>query len=255
MNDLLDRIWETKNKNCLLFAYPQPITESLLRWVDENNPQHYNKNHFLALEELSAFDLQAAVEFQKQAGLQGFLLKSRKRLSNELIVHFGLKEEKQLLMAQLTDRSAAWKTNPAVQIKDCQSTAVADDLMVACVSLTEDPNRQRWIRHTMEEALEAARRHPNYHWLVAYEGGQVIGRCYAFADCGCVQMEDLWVTPHARQRHAATTLMKYVRDHFDGLFFLHTEAEDSVKSMYGKLGFEIVDEVYEYSKVWGNPHE
>ena len=88
MNDLLDRIWETKNKNCLLFAYPQPITESLLRWVDENNPQHYNKNHFLALEELSAFDLQAAVEFQKRAGLQGFLLKSRKRLSNELIVCF-----------------------------------------------------------------------------------------------------------------------------------------------------------------------
>ena len=127
--------------------------------------------------------------------------------------------------------------------------------MVACVSLTEDPNRQRWIRHTMEEALEAACRHPNYHWLVAYESGQVIGRCYAFEACGCVQMEDLWVAPHARQRHVATTMMKYVRDHVDGLFFLHTEAEDSVKSMYGKLGFEIVDEVYEYSKVWRNSHE
>ena len=255
MNNLLDCIWKTKMKNCLMFAHPQQITENMIRWVDEKNPLHYNRNHFLALKELSDMDIQAAINYQLKSDLQGFLLKTRSKLTDELIAGFGLKEEKQLVMAQLTDNSRGWDINPSVQIKDSREEDVSADLMTVCLSLAKNDLQQRWIHQTVEEVLEVSQSNPCYHWLVAYKNDLVVGRCYVFEECGCVQMEDLWVAPQARHCRIGTTLMKYVRENFEGLFFLHTEAEDSVKTMYSKLGFSVVDEVYEYSKIWRNPYE
>ncbi len=255
MSELLDKIWETKVRNCLMFSYPQQITEQLIRWVDEENPLHYNRNHFLALEHLSDIDIRAAIAFQKQKELSGFLLKSRTKLSDEIISEFALQEEKQLIMAQLTNQSTLWKTNTEVTIKDCQTEDISNDLLAICLSMTEDSNQRRWIHHTMEEVLDVAKCNSNYHWLVAYFGEQAVGRCYAFEACGCVQMEDLWVSPEWRHRAIATTMMKYIRDQFKGVYFLHTEAKDDVKEMYRKLGFDVVGEVYEYSKIWRQQHE
>lgn len=254
MNDLLDRIWMTKVQNCRMFAAPQLVTERLLRWIDEKNPRHYNKNHFFALGELTASDIHAAIQFQKQNGLHGFLLKSRNPLAEEIIATFGLREEKQLIMALIDDQSSGWKNNSKVQILDCQTADIAEDLIELCLSMSNDAAEQRWIRRAMEEALEVAEENANYHWLLAMQDGKAFGFSYVFEACGCIQMEDLWVDPQVRRRSVGSTMMKYIADHFSGTFFLHAEAAESVKMMYDNMGFIAVDEVYEYSKVWRDSH-
>lgn len=32
--------------------------------------------------------------------------------------------------------------------------------------------------------------------------------------------------------------------------FLHADADDTPKEMYGKMGFETIDQMYEYVKMW-----
>ena len=80
--------------------------------------------------------------------------------------------------------------------------------------------------------------------------GKVVGACYAFAKCGYVVMDSLIVNEEARKQYVATTLMKYIAEHFEEQMFLHADADDSPKDMYAKMGFEVVDSLFEYCKIW-----
>lgn len=42
----------------------------------------------------------------------------------------------------------------------------------------------------------------------------------------------------------------YIADNFDGIMYLHADEDDTPKDMYAKMGFEIIDVLYEYSASW-----
>ncbi len=249
MSDLIEQIRQVKWHNCEMFAHPLPISKHLLRWQDKNNPLHYNKNHFMALEALSADDIHRAIVFQKERYLQGFILKSEQPLPQELVEQFGLQEDILLLMAQQKN-DAKWKTNPQVKIRDCQKADITADLLKACMELGENEYHRKWIRRAISEALKTAQHHPEYHWLAAYYQEKLVARCYALEWNGWVQMEDLWTHENFRRQHIATTLLAYIRENFGERIFFHTEAADSAQDFYRKLGFETVAHCYEYRKEW-----
>lgn len=76
------------------------------------------------------------------------------------------------------------------------------------------------------------------------------GACYAYAIDGYVVMDALVVREAFRKRYVATTLMKHIASQFKEEMFLHADADDTPKEMYRKMGFESVDELYEYLKMW-----
>lgn len=41
-----------------------------------------------------------------------------------------------------------------------------------------------------------------------------------------------------------------IAEHADGIFYLHAAANATPKDMYAKMGFEIVETVYEYYLEW-----
>ena len=250
MDRLLEQIRATKWHNCELFAKPLHLTENLLRWQDDNNPLHYNKNHFAVQGKLCPEDIKTAITFQKENMLSGLILKAEQPLAKDLIQEFSLLEEEILLMAQLRDESVSWNINDKIEIRDCQKDDISYDLLNACMALAENSYHRRWIRTTMEEALSVAKMHPEYHWLAAYFNGQLVARCYVLEWDGCVQMEDLWVHEEFRHQRIGTSLLKYIHDHFRGTLFFHSEAEDSTKEFYHKLGFDTIAFCYEYRKEW-----
>ena len=65
-----------------------------------------------------------------------------------------------------------------------------------------------------------------------------------------VVMDALVVREAFRKRYVATTLMKHIASQFKEEMFLHADADDTPKEMYRKMGFETVDELYEYLKMW-----
>ena len=249
MNSLLSRIRQVKRHNCEMFAHPLIISDNLLRWQDKNNPLHYNKNHFMATGTLTVEDIEKAIAFQKERNLQGFILKTEQPLERELVEQFALCEETLLLMTQQKN-AVQWKINPNIEIRDCQETDISVDLLNACMELAESEYHRKWIHRAISEALRAAQSHPEYHWLAAYLDGKLVARCYALEWNGLVQMEDLWTHKDFRHQHIATTLLEYIRKTFRQDIFFHTEAEDSAKDFYRKLGFETIACCYEYRKEW-----
>jgi len=91
---------------------------------------------------------------------------------------------------------------------------------------------------------------PGFHYYVAYLDGKPAGACYAYAIDGYVVMDALVVREAFRKRYVATTLMKHIVSQFKEEMFLHADADDTPKEMYRKMGFETVDELYEYLKMW-----
>ena len=89
-----------------------------------------------------------------------------------------------------------------------------------------------------------------FHYYVAYLYGKPAGACYAYAIDGYVVMDALVVREAFRKRYVATTLMKHIASQFKEEMFLHADADDTPKEMYRKMGFETVDELYEYLKMW-----
>ena len=250
MKELLLQIYKVKQHNCHMFADPVCLSENLIRWQDDNNPLHYNRNHFLALGEISHNDIEIAIEYQKQRFLQGFILKTELPLSAELIEKYQLKEEKILLMTRLGEENSQWKINPHITIKDGQKEDISEDLLAVCAETAESDYHRKWIEKAIRECLSAAQTHPEYHWLTAYLDGKTVARCYVLDWAGFVQMEDLWVREEFRHQHIATTLLQYIRENFGERIFFHTEAADSAQDFYRKLGFETIAHCYEYRKEW-----
>ena len=109
----------------------------------------------------------------------------------------------------------------------------------------EDFIRRRDARY-IKKAMEI----PGFHYYVAYLYGKPAGACYAYAIDGYVVMDALVVREAFRKRYVATTLMKHIASQFKEEMFLHADADDTPKEMYRKMGFETVDELYEYLKMW-----
>ena len=98
--------------------------------------------------------------------------------------------------------------------------------------------------------MDAAATYPEYHWLAAYLHGEIAGICHVLSYAGCVEIDDLVVDESFRNQYVATTILKYAAQHFDGIKYLHADAEGTAKQLYEKLGFTQVDLCWEYRKIW-----
>lgn len=56
--------------------------------------------------------------------------------------------------------------------------------------------------------------------------------------------------PDVMRKGFATTIMKHFAEHTNGVVYLHAAANATPKDMYAKMGFEIVETVYEYYLEW-----
>ncbi len=247
MKELLTAIRQIKFHNAGMFAEPLQFSSGLIRWLDEREPGHYNRNFFQTVGDVSSDDLESVISFQKNQRLRGFILKSEEALPRDLVKNFALSEEKQLLLLQSEDSS--WTINPDIIIRDSQLDDISADLLDAVMNLSTNPYTREWLRRAMEECLDTAKVHPEYHWLAAYEDGKLVGRCYALCAGALTQMEDLWVHPGHRRKHIATTLIHHAAS-FGGQVFCHTEEGGRALVLYEKLGFVPIATVYEYQKEW-----
>ena len=144
----------------------------------------------------------------------------------------------------------AWKCNPDVIIHDSASSDVLADLLQIDIETFASDYGEDFIRRRDARYVKKAMETPGFHYYVAYLDRKVAGSCYACAIDGYVVMDALVVREAFRKRYVATTLMKHIASQFKEEMFLHADADDTPKEMYRKMGFETVDELYEYLKMW-----
>ncbi len=231
-----------------LFAEKRSFNANLDRWYNSNLPDQYTTNAFFPKAEISREDVERAYEYQLEQNLNFLQFMCRQPIKKEIVEEFALEENIVLTMAVEHPDYEQWKTNPNVLIKDVQSDDISKELIRFHIE-QEDSNSDYPAR-SIRQDMDAAAKFPEYHWLAAYLQGEMVAICHALCFADCVEIDDLVVTPKARKQYIATTILRYIAEHFCGTLYLHADEDDTPKNIYKKLGFSVVDRCWEYRRTW-----
>ena len=251
--DEISRIRKAERSFKMLFSQKCAFSEHLEKWQDDDLYDMYDHNQFVPLlDDPTDKELEQAIAYQRQLG-RGFLkLDTREKLDEALTERFSLEEccTETMLLQNKQKNIEAWKCNPDVIIYDSASGDVLADLLKIDIETFASDYGEDFIRRRDARYVKKAMETPGFHYYVAYLDRKPAGSCYACAIDGYVVMDALVVREAFRKRYVATTLMKHIASQFKEEMFLHADADDTPKEMYRKMGFETVDELYEYLKMW-----
>ena len=251
--DEISRIRKAERSFKMLFSQKCAFSEHLEKWQDDDLYDMYDHNQFVPLlDDPTDKELEQAIAYQHQLG-RGFLkLDTREKLDEALTERFSLEKccTETMLLQNKQKNIEAWKCNPDVIIHDSASSDVLADLLQIDIETFASDYGEDFIRRRDARYVKKAMETQGFHYYVAYLDGKVAGSCYACAIDGYVVMDALVVREAFRKRYVATTLMKHIASQFKEEMFLHADADDTPKEMYRKMGFETVDELYEYLKMW-----
>ena len=251
--DEISRIRKAERSFKMLFSQKCAFSEHLEKWQDDDLYDMYDHNQFVPLlDDPTDKELEQAIAYQHQLGRSFLKLDAREKLDEALTERFSLEEccTETMLLQNKQKNIEAWKCNPDVIIHDSASSDVLADLLQIDIETFASDYGEDFIRRRDARYVKKAMETQGFHYYVAYLDGKVAGSCYACAIDGYVVMDALVVREAFRKRYVATTLMKHIASQFKEEMFLHADADDTPKEMYRKMGFETVDELYEYLKMW-----
>ena len=251
--DEISRIRKAERSFKMLFSQKCVFSEHLEKWQDDDLYDMYDHNQFVPLlDDPTDKELEKAVAYQRQLG-RGFLkIDTREKLDEALTERFSLEEccTETMLLRNKQKNIEAWKCNPDVVIHDSASSDVLADLLQIDIETFASDYGEDFIRRRDARYVKKAMETQGFHYYVAYLDRKPAGSCYACAIDGYVVMDALVVREAFRKRYVATTFMKHIASQFKEEMFLHADADDTPKEMYRKMGFETVDKLYEYLKMW-----
>ena len=251
--DEISRIRKAERSFKMLFSQKCAFSEHLKKWQDDDLYDMYDHNQFVPLlDDPTDKELEQAIAYQHQLGRSFLKLDTREKLDEALTERFSLEKccTETMLLRNKQKNIEAWKCNPDVIIHDSASSDVLADLLQIDIETFASDYGEDFIRRRDARYVKKAMETQGFHYYVAYLDGKVAGSCYACAIDGYVVMDALVVREAFRKRYVATTLMKHIASQFKEEMFLHADADDTPKEMYRKMGFETVDELYEYLKMW-----
>lgn len=227
-----------------LFAQLLPYSSTLDKWEDSIIYTMYDHNQFVVKGEISKEDIEEAIRYQKEHGKDFLKIDSRTPLAQDLITAFKLAEDITLTMLQKEKKS--FKINESVVIKDVQVEDIEKDLLAVELQNYEETSGREFINLMISTYAKKARENHHFHFYGAYLNNKIEGLCYAYESNGYVVFDSLTVNEDARGQYIASTLIHHIMDTLDGKVYLHADKNDTPKEMYRKMGFEEIDELYEY---------
>lgn len=250
MEQIRNKIREAEQAWKEVFSVEKPFNANLHRWQDEVLYDMYDHNQFVPIGEVTKGDLEKAFTYQKEQGWNFIKYDSRENLDSAIVNEFGLEECEIYTMLLSKKDTTAWKTNSKVVVKDIKEDDIGNDIKELEIKNYASVYGLDFTERKMNYYIKKAKETEGFHYLAAYLDGKIVGTCYVFAKFGYVVMDSLIVNEEARKQYVATTMMKYITEKFDERMFLHADADDTPKDMYARMGFEVVDSLFEYCKTW-----
>lgn len=219
-----------------LFSVSRPFSEHLTKREDDQLRDKYDHNSFFYEGQPSVEEVRQALAYQK-ARRDAFL---KLEGYTPLEQSFGMEGEETLtmLLPENADPSV-WKTNPAVSIEAPDFDQLEQNELKYYGPLYGEDFTLRNNRRLREKLT--------YHG--AYLDGKLAGSCYTWSAGGYTCLDGLLVDSDFRHQYVASTLLKALAEQAkrEGkILYLHADPEDTPKDMYAKMGFSVVDRVYEY---------
>ena len=225
-------IRSTEEEITMLFSVKRSFSDHLKRWEDNELPDKYDHNSFEYSAQPTQEEYEQALAFQKERGDTFIKLEGDFPLEN----NFGLPADVTLTM-QLSGSADGWTVSDEIEIrKPGYKDLMAIELKHFGPLYGEDFT-----------ARNADRLYEYLDFRGAYIGEKLVGSYYFYTSNGFTCVDDLIVDEDYRHRYIATTLLKHaVNEAAGNVVFLHADEDDTPREMYEKLGFRVVDRLYEY---------
>lgn len=228
-----------EEKMARLFAESRSFSASLVKWEDQALPDKYDHNCFEYKSQPTPAEFGQALAYQRQSGAGFIKLEGDFPLSHS----FGLTEGVTLTMAWQGDKSC-WRLNDELTFRRPTLAQLEEIELKHFGSVYGEDFCRRNTRRLYEKLT--------YHG--AYLDGRLAGACYSFTlrdtagKAAITCLDGLIVDEGRRHKYIATSLLARVIDELEPeLLFLHADADDTPRDIYSRLGFDIVDRLYEYS--------
>ena len=217
-----------------LFCVRKPFSVHLAKWEDDLLPDKYDHNCFEYSDQPTAEEYEAALQYQKEKGATFIKLEGDAPLENP----FGLEQGVTATMV-LTKRDAQWKVNPDIVFRRPDIAELEEIEVKHYGTVYGEDFSRRNIRRLYEKLT--------YHG--AYLADRLVSAGYSYSADGMTCVDGLIVDTDYRKQYVATSLLAHIRDtHPKDILLLHADEDDTPKDMYLKMGFEIVDRLYEYTR-------
>ena len=215
-----------------LFSVRIPFSEHLEKWEDAALPDKYDHNCFAYTAQPTEGEFRKAILYQKAKGASFLKLEGNEPLEEA----FGLEAGVTLTM-YLSDQESDWIINEGISLRTPELPELEELEVKHFGALYGEDFSARNVRRLYEKL--------DFHG--AYLGERLAGACYSFSADGFTCIDGLIVDNGHRNRRIATTILDRIRKaHPDDVLILHADSGDTPKEMYAKLGFEIIDRLYEY---------
>ncbi|MCF0117104.1 MAG: GNAT family N-acetyltransferase, partial [Bacilli bacterium] len=84
------------------------------------------------------------------------------------------------------------------------------------------------------------------YWAVLYNK-KVVGYCYSYQNKDSILIDNLLIAQDYRKQHIASSLINHINKiSGEKVVMLHADKDNYPYSIYKKLGFEVIDNIYEY---------
>ena len=216
-----------------LFSVKKPFSEHLSKWEDNLLPDKYDHNSFEYSGQPSKEEFQMALNYQRELGANFIKLEGDEPLADSFELEAGI-----TATMVLTDSDTKWKTNDALIFK----TPPISELQELEVKHYGSVYGEDFCIRNM------ARLYDQLEYHGAYLGNKLVGVCHSYTADKITCIDGLLVDDDYRKQYVATSLISHIKENYpDTALMLHADIDDTPKDMYLKMGFGIVDKLYEYS--------
>ena len=222
-----------------LFSISKPFSDHLTKWEDDALPDKYDHNCFEYSAQPTADEFQKALAYQRAKSVNFIKLEGDFALTET----FGLEAGVTLTMV-LQENHPARRTNEILRFH----TPAFTELEALEVKHYGPVYGEDFSRRNIKRLYE------KLDYIGAYLDDKLVGACYCFrakpetSSCHLTCIDGILVDTAYRNRRVATSLIAHIRQlHAEDLLFLHADEDDTPKDMYAKMGFDVVDRLYEYT--------
>lgn len=220
-----------------LFSVFHPFSQHLTKREDNQLRDKYDHNAFMYTGQPSVQEIRQALDYQQARGDTFLKLEGYEPLENT----FGMESPDTILTMILPEAAGitGWKINPDVSLQTPGFEELERHELKYYGPLYGEDFTVRNNRRLREKLT----------YRGAYLEGKLVGSCYTYSAGGYTCMDSLVVDEDYRHRYVATTLIRQIAEEARAegkILYLHADQDDTPKNMYARMGFEVVDTVFEY---------
>jgi len=246
MNDNLHLFHSSELEIPAIFCETKRINDHITFYYDDSLPGMYDFNFFDVTDALSINDLELINKSNPRSHI-----KIQSCVRYQWLIDNGFSEIILLTMFNENSNTIPLKKNAYLKTL-IDNREVLEDIFLFQTSIWSDSKEftRKKLNHYVDCILS---KKANLDIVVMYnENNEFIGEAEVINSKDFVGVDGLYIKEEFQKQGYGTTLLGLINRKYNKPIYLHADDSETAKNMYTKLGFVVLNRLYDYYKVIKN---